>query len=135
VGGRRSKVKRIGEPLPAVPCFLHDVPIGACVQIGIAGQTSDECGLCGVLEHTDAWHIVTFKIGDSSRGSRNLRAIFTAPDDVRWVHGPDHNHLVPPDVEVYAVAWPARAGDVLHDEVADPLSGVADAGPLFGGMS
>jgi hypothetical protein len=132
VGGR---VKRKREILPAVPCALADVPIGMAVMIGLPARSSiDDCTLCGVGSDQlgrSGWHQVTFKIGDARNGSRNLRALFVPPSDPAWIHSPDHCHLVPADVVVVACELPYRPGDVLPDEVRDPLTGLAALGPLF----
>ncbi len=134
MGGRISRKKT--PALPAVPCALALVPIGACVRIAFpTGSSIDECVPCGrPTERAEDlragdWYQVTFKIGE---GSRNLRALFVPPTDPRWAHSPDHCHFVSPDVVVLECAWPVRHVEADR-AVADPVAGQVLNGPLFEG--
>jgi hypothetical protein len=131
MGGR---IKRKVPPLADVPCELHLFPIGTAVRIQFpTGSSIDDCDLCqpSPCDGISGWFLVTFKIGDTARGSRNLRALFVPPTDLAWPHSPDHCHLVAPDVQVVEVAWPVRPADAERAEVADPVGGSAGDGPLF----
>ncbi len=131
MGGRISRKKT--PALPAVPCALALVPIGACVRIEFPTRSSiDQCEWCSFpisSAEPIVWFQVTFKIGE---GSRNLRALFVPPTDPAWVHSPDHCHFVSPDVVVLEVAWPVRHVEADR-AVADPVAGQVLNGPLFEG--
>jgi hypothetical protein len=137
VGGRIKRTKSAVVKLPAVPCTIADAPIGAAVQIGLpCGSALDQCPACGVGDAQigrSGWMLITFKIGDTARGSRNLRSFGTlSPDEIGWVETPDHCHLVAPDVRVISIGWPRRAADAELELVTDPVSGaISSSGPLF----
>lgn len=113
MGGR---IRRVAQRLPAVPCTIADVPIGACVR---------------AADLPPAWYQLTYRIGYPDRGTCNLRLLTAPPDDLRWIDSPDHCRLARPELVVVEVAWPIRAGDAERAEVTDPLGVAADHGPLF----